>query len=316
MSWLTRGKRQPGWLALQAHENQIDLVHVRSAMGARPEVSLCDSFRTETSEAATLARLRKELKLDEFHCTTLLPTQHYQLYEIEAPNVPAAETKSAVRWRMKDIIDYPVESATIDVLEIPGDPAASGRSPTLYAVAALKSAVDECVAPFKSARVELDAVDIRELAQRNVATLFEANDGGGGIAMLAFYPEEGLLTFTRAGELYTSRRIEIPLAHLMDAKYKQRAEHLERIALEVQRSLDHFERQFHYVPLSKLLLGPLPGDIGLQEYLASSIDGVVESADLASVLEFPSVPHLEPPGRQSQYLSLIGAALREETEAA
>src|SRR5438105_8100046 len=96
----------------------------------------------------------------------------------------------------------------------------------------------------------------------------------------------------------------------MEANYKQRAEHLERIALEVQRSLDHFERQFHYVPLSKLLLGPLPRDIGLQEYLASSIDGVVESADLATVVEFSGVPALYPVERQAQYLPLIGAALR------
>ena len=314
MSWSARGKRQPGWLALQLHEDQLDLVHVRNGGRGRPEVALCDSFRKETSDAATLSRLRKELKLSDYRRTSLLSSEHYQLHEIEMPNVPAAETKAAVRWRIKDIIDYPVESATIDVLDIPGDPEAPGSNPTLYAITARSSAIEACSAPFQSARVPLDVIDIPELAQRNIATLFETE--GGGVAMLAFYAHEGLLTFTRAGELYASRRIEIPLAQLMDANYKQRAEHLERIALEVQRSLDHFERQFHYVPLSKLLLGPVPRDIGLQEYLASSIDGVVESADLATVLEFPSGSGLAPAERQSQYLPLIGAALRGEDAAA
>jgi len=98
MSWFTRGKRYPGWLALQLHDEQIDLVHVRSKPDGRPEVAFCDSFRKEESDAATLLRLRKELKLNRYHCTTLLPSEHYQLHEIESPNVPAAETKAAVRW--------------------------------------------------------------------------------------------------------------------------------------------------------------------------------------------------------------------------
>ncbi|MDB5926462.1 MAG: hypothetical protein JWN13_5398 [Betaproteobacteria bacterium] len=311
MNWITRGKREPGWLALQLHGDQVDLVHVRTKAGGRPEIVLCASFRKEQSDASTLARLRKELKLQKYRCTTLLPSEHYQLHEVEAPNVPAAEMRAAVRWRMKDIIDYPLEAATIDVLEIPANPEAAERSSSLYAVTASNEGIAASVGPFEAGGIDLDALDIAELAQRNVATLFETEDRGG-IAMLAFYADEGLLTFTRAGELYASRRIEIPIAQLMDANYKQRAEHLERIALEVQRSLDHFERQFHYVPLSKLLLGPLPRDIGLHDYLASSIDGVVESADLTTVIEFSTVPELGPAECQSQYLSLIGAALREE----
>src|SRR4051812_4662825 len=100
MNWLTRGKRQPGWLALQLHEDTVDLVHVRNRPGGRPEVALCESFRKEHSDASTLSRLRKELKLHQYHCTTLLPSAHYQLHEVDVPNVPAAETKAAVRWRI------------------------------------------------------------------------------------------------------------------------------------------------------------------------------------------------------------------------
>jgi len=315
MNWFTSAKRRPGWLAVQVQEDQIDLVHVRHGHGSRPEIVFCESFRKDQSDVATLSRLRKDLKLQSYRCTTLLSTQHYGLYEVEAPSVPAAEIRSAVGWRIKDVIDYPVEAATVDVLEIRADPDGAERSPSVYAVVARTQGIAECVNPFDEAGVALEVVDIPELAQRNVATLFESADGSG-IAMLAFYANEGLLTFTRAGELYASRRIEIPIARLMDATYKQRAEHLERIALEVQRSLDHFERQFHYVPLSKLLLGPLPRDIGLHEYLASSIDGVVETADLATVIDLPAIPDLTPAERQSQYLSLIGAALREESMAA
>ena len=310
MSWFKRSTRNAGWLALQLHEDQVDLVHVRVTASGRPCVGLCDSFRKENSDPSTLLRLRKELKLERYHCTTLLPSKHYQIHEIETPNVPRAEVRSALRWRLQDIVDYPVESATVDAVEIPADPERAGRSPTLYAVTTRSAAVEAHVKPYQASGVVLDAVDIPELAQRNIAALYEPEDRGG-VAMLAFYRDEGLLTFTRGGELYASRRIEIPLAQLMDDNFKQRAEHLERVALEVQRSLDHFERQYQYVPLSKLLLGPLPKEIGLRDYLRSSIDGPVDSADLSTVIDF-TVPAAAAAERQSQYLPLIGAALRDE----
>lgn len=314
MRWLGRNRRNPGWLALQLHKDSVELVHIRRGNGGKPQVTLCDSFAKEESDTSTLSRLRKELRLDRYRCTTLLGAEHYQLHEVDAPTVPQAELKAAVRWRVRDIIDYPLESATVDVLGIPEDPDASGVQAMVYAVAAHNDGIEACVRPYEDARIALEAIDIPELAQRNLAALFEPEDRG--IAMLAFYAGEGMLTFTRGGELYISRRIEIPLAELLDEDAGQRKDHLDRIALEVQRSLDHFERQYHYVSLAKLLLAPLPQDIGLTEHLDSNIDGVVEAIDLATVMDLSAVPDLERPERQSQHLSLIGAALRSEEGAA
>src|SRR6185436_17152499 len=131
MSWFKRRRKQPGWLALALHADRVDLVHVRRAVSGRPELALCDSFRKEGSDADTLTRLRRELKLEQYRCTTLLSPDQYQIHRIEAPAVPAAELKSALRWRVKDRIDYPVESATVEAIEIPSvDGGAGGR--TLY----------------------------------------------------------------------------------------------------------------------------------------------------------------------------------------
>lgn len=314
MSWFTSGKRQPGWLALAVHDDRIDLAHVKRTIGDRPALARCDSFRREGSHVETLTRLRKELKLDQYRCTTLLGADHYQLHQIEAPSVPVNEMKGAVRWRVKDIIDYPLESATVDVLQIPVDPQAATSHPTVYAVTARNDAIESCIRPFQGSQITLDAIDIAELAQRNLAALFEPEQQG--VAMLAFYAGDGILTFTRGGELYVSRRIEIPLAELMATDDAQREEHLGRIALAVQRSLDHFEREYPYVPLARLLIAPLPRDIGLQEYLTSNIDGTVEAVDLAAVIDFSAVPELRPVEQQSRYLSMIGAALRGEEAAA
>ena len=309
----SKRNKTSGWLALSVHPDHVDLVRIKRGSG-KPQIELCDTYRKEGSDGATLMRLRKELNLDRYRCTTLLRTDEYQMHQIEAPNVPAAEMKTAARWRVKDIIDYPLEAATIDVLDIPVDRNAPSRNHSIYAITARNSVIEACIKPFNDADLALDAIDIPDLAQRNIAALFE--DKGRGVAMLGFYEKEGLLTFTSGSELYVVRRIEITLEQLMAADAERRTQFFDRIALELQRSLDNFDRQYSYIPISKLLLAPLPRDIGLQQYLASNIYVPVETVDLGTVLEFPAVPALKHAERQAQCLAVIGAALRDEETAA
>ena len=193
-------------------------------------------------------------------------------------------------------------------------PDAPARNHSIYAVTARNSVIESYVKSFSEANVPLAAIDIPDLAQRNIAALFEPAERG--VAMLAFYEKEGILTFTRGGELYLARRIEISRAQLVAADAERRNQHFERIALELQRSLDHFDRQYQYVTVAKLLLAPLPQDIGLQQHLAANIYVPVETIDLATVMTFPGVPELKHPARQAQCLATIGAALRDEEPAA
>src|SRR6185295_1485626 len=92
------GRRRPGWLCINLHPRRVDVSHVLARGRARPEVLLCDSFRKEGDDRDTLARLRRELQLNRYRCTTLLRSGDYQMLQVEAPDVPAEEAKVAVRW--------------------------------------------------------------------------------------------------------------------------------------------------------------------------------------------------------------------------
>lgn len=310
MRWFHRGQKQPGWLAMRVYDGQVDLVHVRAGVSGRPEIALCDSYKVEGSPAATLAHLRKELKLERYRCTTLLRFADYQLHALDAPAVPAAELKNAVRWRVKDVIDYPLEQATVDVFSVPDAKGSLEQPKTVYAATARNDAVGALVQPFVEAKLPLEAVDIPALAQRNVARLFEQE--GRALATLGFYDECGKLTVSAGGELFMTRRIEVTLAQLLEADEARRHDLFDRIALELQRSLDHFDRQYSALPVARLLLAPLPQETGLQAFLAANIFVPVETIDLATVLDFPGVPELKHAGRQAQCFAMIGAALRDE----
>lgn len=304
-------RRKPGFLCVNLWPDRVDVSRVVTSGQARPEISLCHSYSKEgDDDAATLGRLRKELQLDRYHCTTLLRSGDYQVVQVDAPNVPEQEARSAVRWRIKDMIDYPVEAAAVDAWFVPQPAKATGRPPQMLAVAARNEVIAARVKPFHEADIPLEVIDIPELAQRNLARCLETE--GRGLALLAIDDQSAMLTFTCGGELYQLRRIDVSIPSLADAFPDQRAGLYDRLVLELQRSLDHFDRQFHHVAVAKLVVTPVPGADDLGEHLAANLDVPVEVLYLSEIMDFPAVPDLHEPLRQAQCLPLIGAAMRRE----
>jgi len=304
-------RRKPGFLCVNLWPDRVDVSRVVTSGQARPEISLCHSYSKEgDDDAATLGRLRKELQLDRYHCTTLLRSGDYQVVQVDAPNVPEQEARSAVRWRIKDMIDYPVEAAVVDAWFVPQPAKATGRPPQMLAVAARNEVIAARVKPFHEADIPLEVIDIPELAQRNLARCLETE--GRGLALLAIDDQSAMLTFTCGGELYQLRRIDVSIPSLADAFPDQRAGLYDRLVLELQRSLDHFDRQFHHVAVAKLVVTPVPGADDLGEHLAANLDVPVEVLYLSEIMDFPAVPDLHEPLRQAQCLPLIGAAMRKE----
>jgi MSHA biogenesis protein MshI len=120
------------------------------------------------------------------------------------------------------------------------------------------------------------------MAQRNISALLETD--GRGLAMLSFDADGGLLTITHKAELYLSRRIDVTLEQLLERDSDRQQVHFDKITLELQRSLDHFDRQFHYVNVLKLLLAPT-GAEGLHEHLAANLYMPVEAMTLDDVFD-------------------------------
>ncbi|MCL6487087.1 MAG: agglutinin biogenesis protein MshI, partial [Janthinobacterium lividum] len=259
--------------------------------------------------AATLERLNKEMHAQSHLCSTLLGAGEYQLLTLDAPNVPPEELKTAVGWRLKDMLDFPLAEATIDVVGIPVDKNAPVRGQSLFAVAARNAPLAERQALYSECKIALAVVDIPEMAQRNVAALMEPQ--GRGLAMLSFDGEGGLLTVTFDAELCLARRIDVTLAQLADVDEARRQQYYDRITLELQRSFDHFERQFHFISISKLVLAPT-GSEGLHGYLADNLYMPVELLDLALLFDFSRVPDLQAAASQARFFLSLGAALRQE----
>lgn len=303
-------KQQAGWKAVCLYSGRIDVASVAAEPfgGNRPVLQMLESYQRGGDDADALKRLTRPHGLHRCCVTTLLPAEQYQLLSLEAPNVPKAEIKEAVRWQIKDLIDYPVEKATLDVIEVP---AAGGRQASLFVAAAKNEAIERLMRSFASAGAGLAAIDIYEMAQRNIAALCEERDRG--LAMLSFDQAAGYLTFTYNGELTMSRRIETGAAALLDPA--RRTPLFERIGLELQRSTDGFERQFSHIPLTRLLIAPSPFAAALRDFLADYLALPIDILDLAQVMDISAIDALASSEGQALYFATVGAALRSASAA-
>jgi MSHA biogenesis protein MshI len=313
MRFFRKAKKAEAWLAMVLQRDGIAAASVARPADGKPAVTVA-AFFPGAPGAEALEKAGRELRSADYRCTTVLGGGDYQFMSVEAPNVPRAELKTAMRWRMKDVLDFPVAEATYDVLDIPLDPDAAVRpQQSIFAIAARNSVIQARQQLFTRSKIRLRTIDIPEMAQRNVSGMLEPD--GRGIAMLSFGEDGGLLTVSWRGELYLSRRIDVTLAQLLDADQERRHQSFDKITLELQRSLDNFDRQFSFISVAKLVLAP-SGAAGLEEYLAGNLYTRVETLDLGQVLDLEAAPELADAARQQRFFVAIGAALRVEEGAA
>lgn len=326
-------------LAISIGEDGMYAVSVHHTVAGKPTVTLAVfQAQEKSSQEEALEKFGKQLRARKYRCTTLLSHGQYQLLSIDAPSVPPDEMKEAVRWRLKDMIDFPVDQATIDTVDVPASKTPSVRNQAMLAVAAQNSIIEQRQMLFSKAGIALTVIDIPDMAQRNISARLELE--GRGIAMLSFNADGGLLTVTYGGELYLSRRIDVGLAQLLasdakparDAKKAQAPDSelaidaaklapsdaqlncFDKITLELQRSLDHCDRQYHFIVVAKLVLAPIEAP-ALQAHLAAHMYMPVEMLDLADIVDLSDAPHLLKPQQQQRFFLCLGAALRQEESA-
>jgi MSHA biogenesis protein MshI len=306
LGWLAREKKSPGWFAISVDADAMQFAHGRFQPGAK---SLISGYGTQPlADGQGLPKLAHHMKRASYECAALLRPGEYQLLLVDAPSVPREELKSALRWKIKDMIDYHVDDATVDVLDIPPPEGPAGRNHMMFAVSANNEILQGKIRQFEQARIELSVIDIPETAQRNIAALYET--GERALGLVYFGEDWGLLTINFRTELYLARRLEVGLQQL-SAESAVREGALERLAVEVQRTLDHFDRQFRSVPVTRMLVAPSRAS-GIADALKARLGIEAQDIDLSDVLGFIG----EAPDKETQWRLFhhFGATLRHESK--
>jgi hypothetical protein len=292
MSWLHRLQPQRAFVAVSLREGLTAVrVEPPTRAGGRPRVTLAVQHR----DAAAGARaLRAGGFLRAAQQIVLLPTALRTFHSLPRPEVPDSELNDAVRWQLAPNMDHAPEEALVQVLPLPALSDSPQRQ--LLAVVAHGPTVRAHIAPLHAAGWTPSIVDIEETAQRNLMLMVAAQEPA--VACVGFADDDALITLVAGGELCLTR------SHAFDAQDPTAA--TERLALQVQRALDGFERQTTQFAVRSLLL--LPGPLGtrLVAELAAQVSARLSSVPLAELFDVSDAARacLEEP---TLYAHLLGS---------
>jgi MSHA biogenesis protein MshI len=323
-------------LVLACSDDRFVYVHAQDDRVLRCGVE----HRGDDAPPAFAKRVRG-LGLPSRNATAVLALADCQLLQIEAPTVPPDELKAAARWRIKDMVDAHLDDLTLDVMAV-GD--GRGKAPKqLFVAAAQSRAVRDATKLAHQAGIELAVIDIHETAQRNLQTAHAGKRGRADRAHAALMPygAQCLLTICAGGELYYARRLDWQPAQLADrgegtgvvaagsptALEFADADFIDYgaddassgasdgdappLVIELQRSIDVWERSHPELPLDQLVVHAETADLvvlvaRLRAAVAVPV-AVLEPDTLFSGLE------AVPAATLAQVLPLLGALRRVES---
>ncbi len=252
----------------------------------------------------TLQTLVDEQSWQGMACSIVLHPVYYQLLLAEQPAVEGSEMTSAVRWKIKELIDFPIEEAAIEHFLLPDD-AYRGRQKMLYAAALRKTNLQSLVEPVEETGLNVDCVEVAELAMHKLIARLPSE--GGGIALLQFQDGESFINLVEGGELYLTRRLDAGLAEFTSGGgvSGDTSRFFDSLFLEVQRSLDYYESQLGKGIITRLFYSPgLAVTRPIGDFLSTQLGIEVAALNLEE-LDFISGPA----AIDNRCASAIGAAL-------
>ena len=288
--------------------NEIAVALVRKLDGQRPKV-----LRIVVEEAPlgfadpVLKKIISEFDLRRIPVSAVINPTDYQIAQVQSPDVPISERRAAARYSMRDAFDFPIDTATLDIFDLP-EQTSRGDKKLCFAIATRGDAVQKLSDTFERHFRKFDVIDIPELCQRNLAALLPQD--AKGVAFLMLRDDFAQLVLTRRGQLYVTRRFE----------YRERGElngdsddelplDPQHLSLELQRSLDYYESHFDETAIAELYMAPagmranlLAAELGASTGLRISMYNIHDLVDVSFSAEIPDgwLPCMA-----------IGAALRQ-----
>jgi len=341
MRWPWRTRRSNSRVVLQLGRQQLAYVQApNSAIAPLAPTRWGVLDLGQQGDEAQLQQQLAGLGLAGGEVLALLDADAYQILKIDTPNVPQDELKAAARWQIKDLLEVPLDELTLDVMHVGDDQPRAHKQ--LFVVAGSNRAIERVSKLGAAAGLPLDVVDIAETALRNLQSAAAAAEelSKRATAALLLQGTQCLLTICAHGELFYTRRLDwdarllkratqtsapkadapAPLGYEYmpgdDLAFNGLDAELESspLVLELQRSIDVWERSWPDLPLARLYLAAPEHGQELAALLQRELGLRTSAIDPAAL--FPGFePAAHGPAAYAACLPLLGALLRQDERA-
>jgi MSHA biogenesis protein MshI len=299
-------------VALSFTSEGIALAISQYADSQKTAITHCEFIHTNNKQAE-LKALTEKHQLEQYDCHLVLASDDYRLMSIEQPAVADDELTEEIRWKISDLIEFPVDDAIIDYYPLPTSERANSNK-MIEVIATPKSAIQPLVDLCTHSELQLHVIDIQETTLRNLATLLPENDRG--IAVLHLQKGTGRITIEKQGSIYLNRKLATGSDRLGLTKSflseEQIAMEQSGLALEIQRSFDYVESFYGLPPISGLAVIPLMESTqDLLNFLNNNHGITARIMDLSTIIDGDI---LLDDATQSLCTAVIGATLRNSLE--
>ncbi|MDF1654120.1 MAG: hypothetical protein P1U34_03320 [Coxiellaceae bacterium] len=288
-----------GMVAIEIGQEGMSLVRL-VAEGEKIVCPLCQFTRGVSQEdfAKALNSTVEQYGLKGSDCCWLLHAHDYRMLLIDRPQVPPSEYVAAAQWLIKDMIDFPSESAVLDAFE-PASTLTSQQN-KLHVVVAQKEYLKSFKAVIDESGLNLVKITIQEIALRNLMELSEQQPA----ALLQLGDSRSLIMATEKQQIAMMRTINLGSRQL-DAGQQEPS----RLIEEEQRSLKYYVEQLRQKPPEATYFAPL---------LQSSAE-LAATLSAASIMPFDVSTYCDFTGQVSadelsRAFTCLGAAWPEGSE--
>ena len=270
------------------------------------EFSLCEFYPREKSAGNDLEQFKNLLlnvvsryHLKQTKCNWVLHPDCYKIAMLKTPNVARTEYRKAVRWQVKDIIDYPLEDVAVDIFY----PHALEQIPKkIFVVAAQQRWLKEVATIIRECALKLVAIDIRQFALRNLIVTNPAEKNANqNVGILELIDNNCVTTLLHGRDIHLVRKFPINMEKLRQGNHGELCE-------ELQRSFDYCVTELEGPIPQKLWF--LPHEAFTQEII-DKIGGHLNQS--AALINLNNLVKFTPPPSSDHgdhYHAVLGGALR------
>jgi MSHA biogenesis protein MshI len=295
-----KNKKDTGRVCLRKSEEGVSIA-VSKLTGTQLQLQQCQFFSAlALSDTPDLIEdYIDQHNLENQNCSLVLSPSEYHLLLTDAPQVNEAEICDALWWKVKDLVNFDIDNAQIDYLELPADSQMhQGRK--IYAVVADKAKVKAKIEWAEKLGLRPTTVEVPETALLHIAADLCPDIVGTSILFLE--AEQSLLMLMSEGNMYLARTLQYNYLDRMEA-----------VVLDLQRSMDYYESQIGKPPCQKVIVLPQQNhDTAMMATLLNNIGVEVTTFDINELITSDSDISIE---TQQHCLVAISGALRLDSKA-
>jgi len=271
-----------------------------------PVLEYCQYYPCPSAkQPAMLAQLAKQYKLDHISCNLVLLPEEYQLLQADAPEVPKHELAAALRWQIKDLIDFHIDDAVIDHIDLPNKNT-SGKA-QLLVVTSRQSTIQAHVDTLVTAGINLATIDIAVQATRNIIAQLDSTETS--IGLLNLWDDIAKISVILNNDIYINRISSIGLQSLQFISEDNSSSQaiLDSLALELQRTFDYYESHSRQAAITQLIIVSNDQAVSIEQQLQQRLGINCINLDMRDVITIKDDIKID-----NKNLVAIGGALRSQ----